>query len=356
LLDAAMAGRPSDVERLIREIADTVWTACQLVSAGQGDTEALFDETIRTLSADGFARLKPYDGRSPLSTFVALATRDILAQRAIRLLALDRSGGWPALERFLAADIRRSVRRRMPRDDPELEFDDAYQAVLLGLVEDDFRRVRAFNGQGSFTGYILHVVDHLVVDHLRRSRPRRRLPARIARLDLLAQEVFRRVHWDGERPEDPGFAQALARIAERPVPPNEIDALLNTVAVAGSESDGAPQSATFRAVPLDDVAEFELLSAGPGGALSSPEQDLIDRQEEECVEAATSALNQALTLLPDPERLYLKYHLAGHPAREIAALMHRPVAEVYALAQAVKAHLRQTLTNHPAVKQWRMSV
>ena len=54
----------------------------------------------------------------------------------------------------------------------------AYQEVCLKLIEDDFRRIRAYGGRGSFTGYILTVVDRILIDLVRRELPRRRCQRR----------------------------------------------------------------------------------------------------------------------------------------------------------------------------------
>jgi len=165
LIRDLLAAKPQAWERFAARTADTVWTACSLL-AGDGAPGA-FAEVMSGLQADGFRRLRPYDGSSRIETFVALVTREILAERLLRLFTTRTESGWRAFEHFFAADIRRIITRRLPGPDREDIRRDAYQDICLALIADDYRRLKAYRGLGSFTGFVLHMVDRLLIDTIR---------------------------------------------------------------------------------------------------------------------------------------------------------------------------------------------
>lgn len=180
LVRDALEGDARAGERLAARVAAPVRTACRLLTGDEAEAARAFAEVAAALRADGFRRLRPYDGSSRLETFAALVARDILAER---LLSLFHSGsaaeGWAAFESFFRADIVRIIARRMPGADGDELRRDAYQEVCLGLVADGYRRVKAYRGEGSFTGFILHMVDRLAIDGLRRTAGGRQRPVMI---------------------------------------------------------------------------------------------------------------------------------------------------------------------------------
>ena len=93
LLTAARRGGPEAVEALLRSLADLVWTACRRVTRDDADAQAAFREVMAAIAANGFARLKDYDGRARVRVYVALVVRDLLLERAIKLLVLDAARG-----------------------------------------------------------------------------------------------------------------------------------------------------------------------------------------------------------------------------------------------------------------------
>jgi RNA polymerase primary sigma factor len=64
------------------------------------------------------------------------------------------------------------------------------------LIDADYRRLKAFGGSGSFSGFVLRIVDRLLIDFMRRIATRRRLPAAVARQGALDREVYRLVFWE----------------------------------------------------------------------------------------------------------------------------------------------------------------
>lgn len=192
LIRDVAAARPEAWDVLTGRIADTVWTAC-LILEGSDDARArdAFALVLEGLRADSFRRLRGYDGSSRIETFVTLLTREILIERLLGNLVQGRKQGWPALEHFFAADIRRIVARRLPGADQDDTRHDAYQEICLRLVEDDFRRLRAYQGTGSFGGFVLHMVDRLAIDIVRRDQGRGE-----------AEAKHRPVHLDGPQWEN----------------------------------------------------------------------------------------------------------------------------------------------------------
>jgi RNA polymerase primary sigma factor len=200
-LQAALKGDIEAAAAFTRAAADLVWNACQRVTRSEAETEEAFREVMAALRADGFARLKGYDGRARVRVYLALVVRDLLVERILRLLALDAERGWRAFEAFFAEDMRRMILRMLPGSDQEQNREDAYQSVCEALLKNDLQRLRAYSGRGSPSGFILHVVENLIIDYVRTIVPRRRLPTAIARLAALDQSIFRLLYWERLAPD-----------------------------------------------------------------------------------------------------------------------------------------------------------
>jgi len=174
LVRDVLDAKPQAWDRFVRRVADTVWTACGLLTSDDVEARNAFGDVIDGFHVDGFRRLRQYDGSSRIETFVALSVRDILAERLLRLFRPDSGAkGWTAFERFFGADISRIIARRLPGADREHIRQDALQDICLALICDDYRRLKAYRGVGSFTGFILHMVDRLLIDFIRRTMPTR---------------------------------------------------------------------------------------------------------------------------------------------------------------------------------------
>lgn len=184
LIRDVAAARPQAWENLVGRIADTVWTACLIIEGDEVGARDAFALTMAGLRANGFRRLRDYDGSSRIETFVILLTREILIERLMGNLVQGSKQGWSALEHFFATDIRRIVARRLPGDDQDDARRDAYQEICLRLVEDDFRRLRAYQGTGSFGGFVLHTVDRLAIDIVRRTLGRGEAVAKLRPVQL----------------------------------------------------------------------------------------------------------------------------------------------------------------------------
>jgi RNA polymerase primary sigma factor len=355
LVGAALAGDRTAAERLVRRIADTVWTSCLLLDGGDEAAREAFAAVLAALQANGFARLRPYDGRSRLEIFVALLSRDILAERLLRAFRDDPRAGWTVFQRFFQADLQRLILRRLPGPQRQDLRRDAYQEVCLGLIEADYRRIRAYNGSGSFTGFVLHTVDRLLIDFVRSIGSRRRLPAAIKRLPALEQEIFRQIHWQGATPEAGSLARLLAARLDPAPAEGAVAAALAKVAASLPPGYGAAVEGAGQHVALSELAE----GAAEGLIEESPEDVALAQEADRLLSVAAAVVRDVAEGMPEPERAYLRIALGGAeplPAREMARLMGIPVEEIYKLKQRVIRRLREALQDHASVKKWLASV
>jgi RNA polymerase primary sigma factor len=359
LVRAVLSGDQKAAEQFLRTVADTVWTACHLLTRLEADARDAFMIVNTALQRDGFQRLRAYDGRSRLHTFVALITRDVLAQRLLRLLHEDSSRGWAAFEQFFAADIRRLILRRLPGQSHEDARADAYQEACVALIDNDYHRLKAYSGAGSFTGFVLHMVDRLVIDFIRSFSSRRRAPASITRLPALEQEIFKLVYWEGVTPRTEALGPPLARrLAARPAA-DEIAAALDLVRRHTPPGYGSSTGAAARMVSLSETPEIADRVSVDGPVVRSPEDIALEREQESLLGFAAKVLREVAETLPETERLYLRIALGGPdalPAREVARLMQRPVEEIHKLRPRVLKSLKEALENRGEVKTWRASV
>lgn len=354
LVRAALSGERKAWEGFFTRIADSLWTAC-LHLGGDDDVHVResFLAVEAALRANNFQRLRVYDGSSRIETYVLLVARDVLAEHLLALFHSDTpADGWAAFERFFRADILRLVSRRLPGDSRGDERSDAYQDICLALIANDYRRLKAYSGQGSFTGFVLHTIDHLLIDIIRRTLPRRRLPAAIQRLGELDQAVYRAVYWQGAAAETASILATLPMVATA----QDVAAALERVRCALPAGYDGKSDGPARMVPLDECDDR---AVDDDGGPSSPEDIMMEREAEYLLTLAADILREAAETLTDTEHLYLRIILGSTEplaAREIARLMRRPVEEIYKLKQRVMTRLRAILKDDPNVRAWRASV
>src|SRR6266436_5252267 len=346
-LVALRAANSVHTAQFVKDISATVWKSCCLLTGEDAEAREAFADVMAALSANRFARLAGYSGRGTLETFVALGVRDLLAERMLRLLQSDPPRGWSAFERLFNADIVRLIRKRLPHSEEARR--DTYQDVCLALIDDDYRRLKTYNGSGSFAGFVLRAVDHLIIDRIRAAVPRRRLPTGVTRLPELDQEIFKLVYWQGISEHPDVLATHLCSRFGRKSDTAEIVAALSRVRAL------APMRADVRiiCVPTDKLEDVT------SAVEPSAEDLLVQSEEEERLAAALETLTEVIATLHGAERLYLTIVLGGTntpPSRDIARLMQRPVEEIYKLKQSVLQHLRDALSENSTIKSWRASV
>ena len=353
MLQAALRGDAEAAAALTRSAADLVWTACLRVTRARAETEEAFRDVMTGLRAEGFARLKGYDGRACVRVYIALVARDLLSERLVKLLALDAERGWRAFEAFFCDDMRRMCLRMLPGNDHQQDREDAYQSVCETLLKNDLQRLRAYSGRGSPSGFILHVIENLVIDYVRTIVPRRRLPAAIARLCELDHSIFRLLCWQRIAPDPAILLAHLAPAEARPTAAAVAEAIVRVRAALPS---GYHAERPGQTINISAADECMLAGGAEDFAVPTPEQQLVEAQAASLLEGAVAALQQALPRLEAAERLYLQLALAGLPAREIAPLLGLPVENIHKLAQRVKKRVREEISAEEAVKKWRLSV
>jgi len=341
LVNALLSGEAAAAGNLVECMWATLWSVVAKLEGNGPEGEAAFLSVIASLKADGYARLKEFDGRARLPTYLSLVARDILAERLASGFRGSPHEAWKRFVRFFEADIRSRVAQQLPRNIGKAAREDAYQDVCLKLIENDFRRIRCYGGRGSFTGYVLTVVDRILIDLIRREAPRRRLPAAIARSTPLDQAVYAAVAWDG-CPRDAGRLAASLRGRLERVP--AVEAIAESLArVAGMARLERALPPAADAVPLDGIV-------GDSGGLSfadsapTPEDYLLLAEEERSRASLVAAVKAAADDLPADERLYLQIVFSASeplPARDIARLMGSPVEQVYRLKQRTQRWLKE---------------
>jgi RNA polymerase primary sigma factor len=331
LIAGVLAGNARATARFINLASPILWSVVRRFEPEAG-AESAFLQIIDALKSDGYARLRAFDGRGQLSTYLALVARDVLSAHLANRLAAEPGAAWRAFEGFFQADFRRRIAQRFPRE--QAMWDDIYQDLCLKLIEDDFRRVRAYDGHGSFISYILTVADRILIDTVRRHASRRRLPGAVARLSDLHAQIYIAVVWEGCPAEPKRLADALrGRIDPAPDLTDIGTALkrLAALALLGREKDPLGQHQT---VPLDAVAESTGIFVKDGSP--NPEERLLLAEEERWRADLISAVTLASADLPPEERCYLQMVLSSGealPPREIARIMGCTAEDVYRIRQ-----------------------
>jgi RNA polymerase primary sigma factor len=298
---------------------------------------------VAGLKANGYARLRAFDRRASLSTYLAIVARELLADRLVGDLIKAPREAWKRFERFFGADLRRRVAQRFPRDESARE--DAYQEVCLRLIEDDYRRLRAYDGRGSFTGYVLTVAERILIDLVRREAPRRRLPAAVARLSPLDRAVYAAVFWDSS-PCDPGqlAVRLRGRVEPDPQPADILDSI-DRLTGLGPLTPSPPAGArATTSIEAEGEAGRALAIADPA---ADPEEELLLAEEERGRAGLLAIIKAEAAQLPANERLYLQVLFSATdplPAREIARKLQLPVEEIYRLKQRSQRWLAELAT------------
>lgn len=341
LVAAALTGDANSISHFMREISGVVWASCRALSSYEGEARDRFIEVMAQLRASGFASLRDYDGRSTLKTYTALVVRELHCGKLPQLLDSDPVKAWQLFEQLFEADIKRQIQQRISSSMSGDLSHDLYQAVCLGFIDDDYRRIRSHTGKGSFAGYILRCADNIILDQIRSHiLRRRRLPAQVESLGEVERELFKIIAWDGCPERLDVLQQKLESRFSRRVSRSGIETALSRIRKHIGKATAA--------VNPDDLVS----------PIQSPEEIAIGANNEDQLSAALGALVQAAGKLADDERTYLDFALSENPppARELARLMSRPVEEIYALKKRVLRKLREHLSENSAVKTWLASV
>jgi RNA polymerase primary sigma factor len=340
LVNAALSGDAGAASRFLEHVSTTLWSIVGKLVGEGADAEAAFLHIVASLKADDYARLRRFDGRSRLTTYLSLVARDVLADELAGQFSKTPHEAWERFARYFETDIRSRIARQLPRNLGRAGREDTYQEVCLKLIENDFRRIRLYGGRGSFTGYILTVVDRILIDLVRREAPRRRMPAAISRSTPLDQAIYAAVVWEGCPLDNDRLAAALrGRLAQDPTAADVGESVARVAGMARLE----------RTPPATEAISLDVL-LGEGGGISiadsspTPEDRLLLFEEETRRATLVAAINAAAEKLPADERLYLQIVFSANetlPARDIARLMGCPVEDVYRFKQRTQKWLKE---------------
>jgi RNA polymerase primary sigma factor len=267
LVNAALSGDAGAASRFLEHVSTTLWSIVVKLAGEGADAEAAFLHIVASLKADDYARLRGFDGRSRLATYLSLVARDVLADELAGQFSKAPHAAWERFSRYFETDIRSRIARQLPRNLGRAGREDIYQEVCLKLIENDFRRIRLYGGRGSFTGYVLTVVDRILIDLVRREAPRRRLPVAISRSTPLDQAIYAAVVWEGCPLDADRLAAALrGRLEQDPTAADVAESVARLAGIARLE----------RASPATEAISLDALS-GEGGGLSSPPSTRLRR-------------------------------------------------------------------------------
>jgi len=262
LVAALLVGEPESIAQFLEEISPTVWSICCALSGYESEARDKFIDTMALLRAGGFARFRTYNGRSSLKTFAALVVRDALALQILQLLQSDRPKGWRAFEQLFDADIHHLIGRRLPGPAYEDIRRDAYQNICLALIDNDYRRIKAYSGKGSFSGFVLRSVDNLLIDQIRSNiSPRRRPRAsagQVVRIFPSPDDVGEPAEpspedrlLQAEHDEQLTAALDVLTRAMKTLP--DLERLYLTIVLSGTETPSSREIARIMQRPVEDI-------------------------------------------------------------------------------------------------------
>jgi RNA polymerase primary sigma factor len=322
--------------RLVDRYGPAIWQLCAS-ACPEKEREASFAEFWQALAAEQGALLRRYDGRASLVAYFQFLAVDLLSKRIQALLRSEPSRGWLLLEGFFSREIRRQIATvaGSPRQLAAMGvmMEDVYQDLALELGEDGFRRLRAYDGRGSFAGFVRRVLRNLCLDWKRKQMGRRRLPTAIARLGELEQRVYEWMSWGGCSAEE---VQSRLTGSE---PKDEILEAIRKVEQAVAKHQLLPQR-----VAAGSGFDLERLSAA--GSAPSPERMLLDGEKEEKRESLLRLVQEVVERLPAQQRLYVRLRFFEEPPltpRQIATVLRAKETDVYRIRQDVASALRAEL-------------
>lgn len=336
LIGRLVAGDGSAAAAFLHRAIPSLTAAIAKLEPQQDEEQAALLYVLTELRDENYERLRAFDGRASLGSFLALLARELLARRAVDRLLADPGNGWARFNRIFDQDIRIRIAKRFPFDAGTGRWDDIYQDICVKLVESNCRRLRDYGGKGSFVGFVLKVVKNLLADELRRDIPRRRLPAAIERMPALEQEIYKAIAWDGCPVEVPRLADLLrGRLADAPAEADLRAALARVTEATPTlhvATPAKPKIVSLDGAPAAIEGEFALSYA------LTPEEQLLLAEEENTREALIAQIKVGAQSLSNEERLYLQLAFGAEPMprRRIAELMHCPVEDVDRLKKKIQ--------------------
>lgn len=205
-------------------------------------------------------------------------------------------------------------RRGMSPDDVE-EFS---AEVNARLIENDYARIRAFQGRSSFATYMAAVIQHILLDYRNREWGKWRCSAEAERLGDAAVELERLLYRDGRPLEEAVLAVLAAH-------PGETRAGLERLAGV------IPRRTRVRLVDLEAASSV----AAPGE---------VDAERTDVATQVSSAVRACIERLPEQDQTLLQLHYGSEmTVAQIARSMRVDPQRLYQRLYAVYRGLRKEL-------------
>lgn len=220
----------------------------------------------------------------------------------------------PLIRRIIRITCRR--RGMNPQDAEEFE-----SHVMLALVEDDYRRLRKYEGRSSLATYLTTVVQRLFFDHIIAKRGKWRPSARARGLGKTAMDLERLVVREG---------------------------LSFDSAVSVMQDDGRSEKELYEILLKlpkrhQRASEVSIETAGPlpePSQLNPARKAEVDRQSS----SLSSKLEGAIGRLPEEEQLLLKLRFFSRwKARQIGSVTGESQSRVFTRIERVLRKLRKDL-------------
>ena len=226
-----------------------------------------------------------------------------------------------SIERIAACVARR---RRLS----EAEVEDFVQDVQLKLVEDDYRRIREFQGRSRFKTYLTTVINRLAKDHCNHLWGKWRASAAAKRLGWEARLLERLLYREGF-----SFEEAAEKMRRDYHVKTSVEELADLAAQL-------PQR-TSRRFEGEEELENRPVSETAGERV---DRRVVDSEKAEQAERVETALEAALAELDSEDRLILKLYFYGWTLAKIARSLGVSQKPLYRRRDRTLAQLRETLT------------
>jgi RNA polymerase sigma factor (sigma-70 family) len=218
-------------------------------------------------------------------------------------------------------DVIRKRCQKYSGEDP----DDLAQTIFLKLIEDDYRKVRAFQGKSSFTTYLYTVINHILLDYMRSKKGRWRPTERAKQLGEIAVMLEELVYRD-ERP----LQEAICILTK-----NHQVSLTDTELQALYE-----QLPTHDAKSVEDVSEESLLHIASQD--SRPDEELENKKLASTLSKTAEVISAAKASLSAEDRLILKMHYEnGVAISKIARILIKERSAVERRIQRILADFKE---------------
>jgi RNA polymerase sigma factor (sigma-70 family) len=204
------------------------------------------------------------------------------------------------------------------------EAEDFHSFAMLKLIEDDYARLRSFQGRSRLKTFLTVILHHLFLDYRVQKWGKWRPPAEVRQLGRVAVELDRLLSRDGQTLEN--AVKILCARSGGVLTRRELVAL----------ADRLPQRQRWR---LDGL---EILDEIPTDG--EVEERIQNRERKHALKRIAAALREALRETPAEDRLLLKMRYEnGFTIRHIAKTLHVEARPLYARFEQCHRRLRSVL-------------